>query len=108
MQVKFVELQAPEGSVSLRWEDNYHFQGSEKPGIIDFTVTEILAKEPNWDKFLRELKSTPMQYDKRSLLLFFMTVRVHLHSLNLKLDHFENASLSSALFFAYRNLYLHV
>ena len=36
IQVKFLELQAPEGSVSLMWEDNYHFQDSDKQRIIDF------------------------------------------------------------------------
>ena len=50
MQVKFVELQAPEGSVRLRWEDNYHFQA--QLGNWIYTGTATFVKELKYAKIL--------------------------------------------------------
>ena len=40
------------------------------PGIIDPTETEYFAKEPKLAKLLRELKSTPVLYNKKARWFF--------------------------------------
>ena len=46
-------------------EDNSATAFWIEQGIIDLTATETIAKEPKLEKLLRELKSTPVPYNKK-------------------------------------------
>ena len=51
-------------------EDKSEFGSNINQGIIDPTGTETFAKEPKLAKLLRELESTLVLYNKKSLLVF--------------------------------------
>ena len=44
-------------------------------GIIDYTGMETFAKEPKLAKLLRELKSMPVRWYKKCLLVFLVCLK---------------------------------
>ena len=54
------------------WVDDFKKTFALNQGIINIAGTETSAKEPKLAKILRELKLTPVLYNKKSPLVFLV------------------------------------